>query len=30
MQLEAYFAFLAPNDIRIKGHRMGIETVLHE
>ena len=28
MQLEDYFVFLAPNDIRIKGTRVGIETVL--
>ena len=26
MQLEDYFDFLAPDDIRIKGHRIGIET----
>ncbi|MBI5563538.1 MAG: hypothetical protein HY870_01490 [Chloroflexi bacterium] len=30
MQLEDYFDFLAPDDIRIKGHRIGIETVLYE
>jgi uncharacterized protein (DUF433 family) len=30
MQLEDYFDFLSPDDIRIKGHRHGIETVLHE
>ena len=30
MQLEDYFAFLAPEDIRIKGTRVGIETVLYE
>jgi len=30
MQLEEYFDFLAPNDIRIKGHRIGIESVLYE
>jgi uncharacterized protein (DUF433 family) len=30
MQLEDYFDFLTPNDIRIKGHRIGIETVLYE
>lgn len=30
MLLEDYFDFLAANDIRIKGHRIGIETVLHE
>ena len=27
MQLEDYFDFLAPNDIRIKGSRIGIELV---
>lgn len=30
MKLEDYFEFLAPNDIRIKGHRIGIESVLYE
>ena len=30
MQLEDYFDFLAPDDIRIKGSRIGIETVLHD
>jgi len=30
MQLEDYFDFLAPNDIRIKGTRVGIETVLYD
>jgi uncharacterized protein (DUF433 family) len=30
MQLEDYFDFLTPNDIRIKGHRIGIESVLYE
>lgn len=30
MQLENYFNFLAPNDIRIRGTRVGIETVLYE
>jgi uncharacterized protein (DUF433 family) len=30
MQLEDYFDFLQPNDIRIKGHRVGIEHVLYE
>jgi uncharacterized protein (DUF433 family) len=30
MLLEQYFDFLAPDDIRIKGHRIGIETVLFE
>ena len=30
MQLEDYFDFQAPNDIRIKGHRIGIESVLYE
>lgn len=28
MQLESYFEFLNENDIRIKGHRLGIDTVL--
>ena len=28
MQLEDYFDFLAPDDIRIKGSRVGIESVL--
>ena len=30
MQLEDYFDFQAPGDIRIKGHRIGIENVLYE
>lgn len=30
MQLEDYFNFLEPNDIRIKGTRVGIETVLYD
>ncbi len=30
MHLEEYFEFLAPDDIRIKGHRLGIESVLYE
>jgi uncharacterized protein (DUF433 family) len=30
MQLEDYFNFLAPNDIRLKGSRIGIKTVLYE
>jgi uncharacterized protein (DUF433 family) len=30
MQLESYFDFLAPNDIRIAGSRIGIESVLYE
>lgn len=30
MQLEDYFDFLATNDIRLKGHRIGIESVLYE
>ena len=30
MQLEDYFDFLAPNDIRIKGTRVGIESILYE
>jgi uncharacterized protein (DUF433 family) len=28
MQLEDYFDFLDPNDIRIKGHRVGIQSIL--
>jgi uncharacterized protein (DUF433 family) len=27
MQLEDYFEFLSPTDIRLKGHRIGIDTV---
>jgi hypothetical protein len=30
MQLEQHFDFLAPYDIRLKGHRIGIESVLYE
>lgn len=30
MQLEDYFDFQAPNDIRLKGHRIGIETILFD
>jgi uncharacterized protein (DUF433 family) len=30
MQLDECFDFLAADDIRIKGHRIGIETVLFE
>ena len=30
MQVEDYFEFLAPDDIRIKGTRVGIETVLYD
>jgi uncharacterized protein (DUF433 family) len=30
MQLEDYFLFLRDDDIRIKGHRIGIEHVLYE
>jgi uncharacterized protein (DUF433 family) len=30
MQIEDYFDFLAPDDIRIKGHRLGIESILYE
>ena len=30
MQLEDYFEFLTPEDIRIKGTRVGIEHVLYE
>ena len=30
MQLEDYFNFFASDDIRIKGSRIGIETILYE
>ncbi|MCZ7572719.1 MAG: DUF433 domain-containing protein [Ardenticatenaceae bacterium] len=30
MQLEEYFDFLAPNDIRVKGTRVGIEAILSD
>ncbi len=30
MKLESYFDFLAPDDIRIKGTRIGIESILYE
>lgn len=30
MQLEDYFEFLSPDDIRLKGTRVGIETVLND
>ncbi|MDJ1179252.1 DUF433 domain-containing protein [Roseofilum sp. BLCC_M91] len=30
MQLEDYFDFLSPDDIRLKGTRVGIETILYE
>ena len=30
MLLEDYFHFLAPNDIRLKGTRVGIETILYD
>lgn len=30
MLIEDYFDFLAPNDIRIKGRRIGIENVLYQ
>ena len=30
MELEEYFNFLAPNDIRVKGTRVGIETILYD
>ena len=30
MQLEDYFDIHGPDDIRIRGHRIGIETVLYE
>ncbi|MDJ0617825.1 MAG: DUF433 domain-containing protein [Calothrix sp. MO_192.B10] len=28
MQLEDYFEFLSPDDIRIKGHRIGVDNVI--
>ncbi|WP_373526450.1 DUF433 domain-containing protein [Nostoc sp.] len=30
MQLEEYFNVLAPDDIRLKGTRIGIETILYD
>ena len=30
MQLEDYFDFLAPDDIRVKGTRIGIESILYQ
>jgi uncharacterized protein (DUF433 family) len=30
MQLEEYFDVQSPDDIRIRGHRIGIESVLYE
>ena len=30
MQLEEYFDFFAPDDIRVKGTRVGIETILYD
>jgi uncharacterized protein (DUF433 family) len=30
MQVEDYFDFISPHNIRIKGHRVGIEHVLYE
>jgi uncharacterized protein (DUF433 family) len=30
MQLEDYFDFQAPDDIRLKGTRIGIETILYD
>ncbi len=30
MQLEDYFDFLSPDDIRLKGTRIGIETILFD
>lgn len=30
MQLEEYFDFLSPDDIRVKGSRIGIESVLYD
>lgn len=30
MELESYFEFLSPDDIRLKGTRVGIETVISD
>ena len=30
MLIEDYFEFWEPNDIRIKGHRIGIQSILHK
>lgn len=30
MKLEDYFDFLSPDDIRVKGTRVGIETILYD
>jgi uncharacterized protein (DUF433 family) len=30
MRLEDYFEFIEPNHIRIKGHRIGIESILNK
>ncbi len=30
MLLEDYFDFVAPNEIRLRGHRIGIETILFD
>lgn len=30
MNMEDYFDYRAPNDIRLKGHRIGIETILFD
>jgi uncharacterized protein (DUF433 family) len=30
MNIEDYFDYRAPNDIRLKGHRIGIETILFD
>jgi uncharacterized protein (DUF433 family) len=30
MQIEDYFDFWAPDDIRVKGTRVGVETILYE
>ena len=30
MELENYFEFLAPDDIRVRGTRIGIETILYD
>jgi uncharacterized protein (DUF433 family) len=30
MQIEEYFEFVSPEEIRIKGHRIGLENILYE
>jgi len=30
MRIEGYFDFLAPDDVRIRGTRIGVESILYE